>query len=427
MNLEKIIIDTLQKEVAPVTGCTEPVAVALACSKARELISSDDIKSINIYVSPNVYKNGLAVGVPHTGEVGLHIAAALGLVAPQSSKGLALLKYLNCEDVKKAKSLLKAHQIQIGIEDTDDKVYVKVELQSDNNQSKVVIQGCHDRFVYLEQDGNVLKNQISQNETKAEKQSIYSEKISALIETIEKISLTDIKFLIEGAHMNKDIARYGLENKCGMGVGRTLNQYIEKGVLSDDIIIHAEKLTAAASDARMSGVTLPVMTSNGSGNNGLTAILPIVAYQEKVEVSEEKLAKALAISHILNSYVKHYIGRLSPLCGCGVAAGLGAGAAITWLMGGTLKQIEGAIQNILGDICGMICDGAKVGCALKLSTSASIAVKCALLALDNQIIPAGNGIIAKTPERTIKNLSNLATVGMQGVDLAIITAMQKNN
>jgi L-cysteine desulfidase len=185
----------------------------------------------------------------------------------------------------------------------------------------------------------------------------------------------------------------------------------------------AKMLTAAASDARMSGISLPVMSSSGSGNNGLTAILPIAAYRSKFEVDEERLAKALAMSHIINSYIKHYIGRLSALCGCGVAAGTGAGVAIAWLMGGTLEQIEGVIKNVLGNISGMVCDGAKVGCALKLSTSASAAIQAALLAIENQIIPSGNGIIANTVEETIKNLGILSGEGMGSADAVILKVM----
>ena len=184
-------------------------------------------------------------------------------------------------------------------------------------------------------------------------------------------------------------------------------------------------LTAAASDARMSGINLSVMSSNGSGNNGLTAILPIVAYKNKFNVDDDKLAKAVAISHIMNSYIKHYIGRLSALCACGVAAGTGAGIAIAWLMGASEDQIDGVIKNTLANTSGMICDGAKEGCAIKLSTSASVAVQSAILAINDSIVPARNGIVAETAEDTIKNLGVLSSEGMSIADAVILKTMKK--
>jgi L-cysteine desulfidase len=184
-------------------------------------------------------------------------------------------------------------------------------------------------------------------------------------------------------------------------------------------------LTAAASDARMSGTTLPVMSSNGSGNNGLTAILPLVAYSKKIEVDDERMAKSLAISHLINSYIKNYIGRLSAICGCGVAAGTGAGAALAWLMGASYDQIDGVINNMLANTSGMVCDGAKVGCALKLATSASAAVQSALLALEGSIVPMHNGIVGETVEETIRNLGIVSDKGMRITDSVILQVMRE--
>lgn len=426
MNIEKMIIDTLKLEVTPAIGCTEPVAVALAAAKCSELLNTRELISLEVRVSPNIFKNGLAVGVPPTEEVGLDIAAALGFVAGDSNKGLQVLNGIDNSRILHAKQLLGHEKVKLSIEDTREKVYIQVTAYTPVGMAKAIIKEKHSNFVYLESQGEILmdiKDTIDQQGYETE--VLYSHSIKSIIRTIEEAPIEELTFLLEGLEMNERVAMTGINKKLGMAVGYTLHQSIQKGILSDDIINIAKMLTAAASDARMSGVSLPVMSSNGSGNNGLTAILPIVAFRRKFYVSEEATARALAMSHIINSYIKHYIGRLSALCGCAVAAGTGAGVAIAWLMGGTPQQIEGVIKNILGDISGMVCDGAKVGCAMKLSTSASAAIQAALLAINNQVIPVGNGIIAETVEDTIKNLKILSEEGMGRADEVIIKVMRQ--
>lgn len=426
MNIEKIIIETLKREVTPAIGCTEPGAVALATAKCRELLGTEELYYIDVFVSPNVYKNGLAVGVPPTDEVGLNIAAALGFVGGDSSKGLQVLVNINKEDLLRAKLLIGNDKIKLNIKDTKDKIYIEAIAYTPRGVSRVIIRNNHSNFVYLECRGTVLKDEIEPSKQQGINTDVlYGLTIKSIISVIEGIPSKDIEFLLEGLVMNERIAMLGLEKHLGMGVGFTLHESMKSGILSDDFMNHAKMLTAAASDARMSGINLPVMSSNGSGNNGLTAILPLVAYKRKFDVSEERLSTALAMSHIVNAYIKHYIGRLSALCGCAVASGTGAGVAIAWLMGATHDQIDGVIKNILGDISGMICDGAKVGCALKLSTSASSAIQAALLAINNKIIPAGNGIIADTVEETIKNLSILSNEGMGRADEVILKFMKQ--
>ncbi|KAB3531297.1 serine dehydratase subunit alpha family protein [Alkaliphilus pronyensis] len=428
MLLEDLIIETLKKEVVPAIGCTEPVAVALACARAREIINNTEIDHIDIRVSPNVYKNGLSVGVPPTNEVGLWIAGALGFIGGASVKGLQVLDCIEEEQIEIAKRLVKDKKIKLQIQDTIEKVYVDVRAYCKGASSRVIIKDKHNNFVYSEGNGkvieNVLENSANVKNTKQEN-TLYTFKIREIIEAIERITHKSIDFMLEGYYMNERVAMAGLNENTGMGVGYTLNKNIKKGILSNDFMSYARALTAAASDARMAGLKMPVMSSNGSGNNGLTAILPIVAYSKKFKVSNDKLAKAIAMSHIINSYIKNYIGRLSVLCGCGVSAGTGAAVAITWLMGGSIHHIEGAIKNILADISGIVCDGAKVGCALKLSTSVASAIQAALLAIDNRIVPTGNGLIAETVEDTIKNLQILSNEGMKDTDKAIIMVMQR--
>lgn len=251
--------------------------------------------------------------------------------------------------------------------------------------------------------------------------------IKELVENIEKLNFEDIKFLLDGISMNEEIAEYGLNQKVGIGVGYGMKKSMEEGLLGDDLMNQAMMITAAASDARMAGIKMPVMSSNGSGNHGLTAILPIVAYNRKFPQSEERLAKALAISHLITAYVKNFTGRLSAVCGCGVAASTGATAGISWLMSGDIRQIEGAIENMVANLSGMICDGAKAGCALKLASAASAAVQSAIIAKQECYVPPMNGIVGSKVEQSIQNLGKISDKGMSVTDKVIINVMDEMN
>ncbi|ABW19586.1 L-cysteine desulfidase family protein [Alkaliphilus oremlandii] len=425
MELKNLIIKTLKEEVVPAMGCTEPVAVALGCAKAKELLGDMDITKAEILVSPNIYKNGLSVGIPNTNEVGLFIAGALGIVAGKSEKDLQVLSGIVEEDVVIAHELLKEEKVTIDIKPTIEKIYVEVNLYAEEGSSTAIIQGRHNEFVYLAQSGNILLNGL-QEATSSTKSTnpLFEMKIRDIIKEISELGMDEIGFMLEGLEMNEKIAMEGLKNTSGISVGRTIYENIQKGILADDLMNTAMMLTAAGSDARMSGIRMPVMSSSGSGNNGLTAILPILAYHKKFPVEDRPLAQALAISHMTNSYIKHYIGRLSALCGCGVAAGTGASISIAWLMGADAEKIDGTIKNMIGNLSGMICDGAKVGCALKLATSASAAIQSALLALNGHVIPSKNGIIGDTAEDTIKNLGILSEEGMYFADHTILKVMK---
>ena len=424
------LIDLLRSEVKPALGCTEPVAVALACAKARELLQ-EEIVDCNVLVSPNVYKNGMCVGVPGTDKLGLNIAALMGLIGGNSEYGLRVLEVLDEEQVEIAEYYMDKNILKISPVNTEEKIYIEVILRGTNNTVKTIIREKHDNFVYISKNNEVLLNEEEAIQetclTTEEDNLLEMMSIKELIKEIENMELEDIKFLIDGIDMNKKIADYALENKIGIGVGYGIKQSIEDGLLGDDLINNAMMLTAAAADARMSGIKMPVMSSNGSGNHGITAILPIVAYNNKYPQSEEKLVKALAISHLVTAYIKNYTGRLSAVCGCGVAASTGASAAITWLMGGSYTQIEGSIENMIANLSGMICDGAKSGCALKLASSASAAVQSSIIAKYNCVVPPLNGIVGKNVEESIRNLGKVSSQGMTITDETIINIMDDMN
>lgn len=425
------LLNILIEDVKPAMGCTEPVAVALACTKAKELLGEEIIKH-KVLVSPNVYKNGLCVGIPGTDRVGLKISVALGFVGGESKNGLRVLETITKEEVKIAEEYMDNTPISVSPANTKEKVYIEVLLEGKNNTSRVVIRNKHDNFVYLESNGEVLLAEEKIDETISTFESVEDNvldiiTIKELVQSVEEMEFKDIEFLLEGISMNEQIANYGLENKIGVGVGYGMKQSIEKGLLGDDLMNNAMMITAAAADARMNGVKLPVMSSNGSGNNGITAILPIVAYNKKFPQSDERLARALAISHLVTAYVKNFTGRLSAVCGCGVAASTGATAGISWLMNGNIKQIEGAMENIVASLSGMICDGAKSGCSLKLASSASAAIQNAIIATQDCIVPPLTGIVGTSVEESIRNLGKVADKGMTSTDEVIINVMDDMN
>ena len=409
------------------------MAVALACAKAKELLGEEVVKN-KILVSPNVYKNAMCVGIPGTDRLGLKIAVAMGLVGGKSEDGLTLLEGLTEEQVRESERYVDTTPISIEPLDTKEKVVIDVTLEGENNKSRVIIKTKHDNFVFIQQNDLVLLDQVDgyaekdEVQTEEKKENIMDNiTIQEIVTNIENMDLEDIKFLLDGIEMNMDMAKYGLENKIGIGVGRGIKESIEEGLLGDGIMTEAMLLTAAASDARMGGAKLPVMSSNGSGNHGLTAILPIVAYAQKYPQSDEKMAKALAISHLITAYVKNFTGRLSAVCGCGVAASTGASAGISWLMDGNINHIYGAIENMIADLSGMICDGAKAGCALKLSSAASAAVQSAVIAKQGYSVPALNGIVGTRVEESIQNLGRVSDKGMQITDEIILNVMNDMN
>lgn len=425
------LIDMLKAEVKPAVGCTEPVALALACAKAKELLGEEVLEN-EMLVSPNIYKNGMGVGIPGSKRAGLKIAAAMGIIGGHSENGLNVLETLTSEEVEESETYMDSNPISVSPADTKEKVFIQVILKGKEHSAKVKIRTKHDNFTFLERDGEVLLNnevdrKIQATSTDTEVKLMDTVTIKELIENVEKIDFKDIEFLLDGVKMNEEMASIGLDQKVGIGVGYGIKKSIEEGLLNDDLINHAMMLTAGASDARMAGIKMPVMSSNGSGNHGLTAILPIVAYNDKFPQTDEKLARALAISHLVTGFIKNFTGRLSAVCGCGVAASTGAAAGLSWLMDSTQDQIEGAIENMIADLSGMICDGAKPGCALKLSSAASAAMQSAIIAKQDCLVPSQNGIVGSTVEESIKNLGRVSDKGMSVTDEVILNVMDDMN
>lgn len=427
------IIELIHKEVKPALGCTEPVAVALAAAKAVELLGEkahtdgelaggqeNASMEIRVEVSGNILKNGMGVGIPGTGMIGLKIAAALGAVCGKSAYGLEVLKELDDEAVAKAQNLTKSGLVSISLASGCHKLYVKVTVSSGRHSTFAIIEDVHDRIVATGVDEQIWDSRSSKDgECSAPVKDTldYNLTIKEIFDFSETVDYEDIKFILDDKKYNLALAEEGLSGNYGLNVGKSILADKEN-MFGDDFLSYAMALTAAASDARMAGCTLPAMSNSGSGNQGITVSMPVIAYALKHNISDERLARALIMSNLVAIHIKGYLGRLSALCGC-VIASTGASCGLVWLKGGNYEQVCAAIKNMIGNITGMVCDGAKVGCAMKVASGVSSSVQSAMLALNNISVCETDGIIDKDIEKTIANLGNLGSSGMEVTDTLI--------
>ncbi|MDR7002809.1 L-serine ammonia-lyase, iron-sulfur-dependent, subunit alpha [Neobacillus niacini] len=416
------ILSILERELVVALGCTEPVAIALASATARSY-ATGKIEKIHVNASGNIIKNAKSVGIPGMSAKGMDFAAALGAAAGDPDKNLEVLDGLTAEDERLALKLIEAGKVTTGQANTPKRLYIKVVLQTDQQTAKVVISDNHSNITLIEVDGKTVFlggcENIGIQTDEEELEELTIDEIYDWLLTVDPHNLELVKKSIE---LNKRIGIEGLSREYGLNVGRTIKENVKKGYLSDDLATAAMSLSAAGSDARMAGSTLPVMANTGSGNQGIAVTLPVVAVAEKLKVSEEKMIRAVALSHLVTIHIKSKFGRLSALCGV-TAAGMGASAAIVYLLDGGLPQIKAAIQNTIGNVSGMICDGAKAGCAMKVSTCSNVAVQSALLALNNQEIQSTDGFIHDDVERSIESFCKLGNEGTRQTDQLILQLM----
>lgn len=432
-DMKNKIIALLKQEVKPALGCTEPIAVALAVARSCELLRSISVEPeyINVQVSNNILKNGMGVGIPGTDTVGLHIAAALGCTCGKSKYRLEVLKDVTDKSVSKAREMVSTRKVAISLAETSEKLYVYAETCSSEEQGShkavTIISGNHDSIVHEELDGIIIKsieNSNSEDPTGNGIEPDFARKITIeqILDFATRTPLEELEFIMESVTLNKALVDEGLRNKYGLQVGRTLLAPVNKDVYGDTYLTYAMAYTAAASDARMAGSTLPAMSNSGSGNQGITATVPVIAIAEKLKSNHEDLARALVISHLVAIHIKGHLGRLSALCGC-VVASTGSACGIVYLRKGGYEQMCAAIKNMIGNITGMVCDGAKVGCALKVASGVASALQSAVLALDGICISSNDGIIEEDIEKTIANLGKIGSIGMQSTDEMILEIM----
>ena len=437
----KDIIALIRQEVKPALGCTEPIAVALAVAKAVEIIRENcpscqkdwRLKAgfkLDIEVSGNILKNGMGVGIPGTGMVGLPVAAALGAVCGESARGLEVLKGLTPEAVERAKQLEADGSVHIQVADTEHLLYVKATVTVDGKavasaevdpHAYAVIEDDHDRIVETSFADRILMSSESAAAAKEQTSAPYDLNVKRIFDFASSAPFEDIAFILEDRTLNLALAHEGLEGQYGLQVGRAIREN-QQEVFGDDFMSFAMGLTAAASDARMAGSTLPAMSNSGSGNQGITVSMPVIAYALKYKVADEPLARALILSNLVAIHIKHYLGKLSALCGC-VVASTGSACGIVYLQGGGYKEVCAAIKNMAGNITGMVCDGAKVGCAMKVASGVSCAVQSAVLALRGACIPSTDGIIEDDVEKTIRNIGTIGSAGMKATDRMILDIM----
>ena len=420
---ENELIGLLHREVKPALGCTEPMAVALACAKAAELLgpqAGEGLPDMDIEVSGNILKNGMGVGIPGTDKVGLHIAAALGAICGNSRYGLEVLRNVEPAHVLKAKEMVRAGKVQVRVAEDVPLLYIKATLRLGGSSAFAEIEGEHDRIVRTGKDGKVLPSGCNGPSSSCgeEKEIIdYHLTVKEIYSFTGSAAYDDIKFILADRDLNLALAEAGLSNRYGLGVGKAIREN-RNGVFGDDFMSYAMALTAAASDARMAGCKLPAMSNSGSGNQGITVSMPVIAYALRYAIDDERLARALILSNLVAIHIKGYLGRLSALCGC-VVASTGSACGLVWLRGGTYAQVCAAIKNMIGNITGMVCDGAKVGCAMKVASGVSCAVQSAMLALDGICVSETDGIIDKDIEKTIRNLGSIGSSGMKSTDRLI--------
>jgi L-cysteine desulfidase len=416
-----IILDLLKQEVVPAMGCTEPAAVALAAAYAADVLPGE-IMQATIKVSPAVLKNGMGVGIPGTGLIGLEIAAALGLVVANPQKQLEVLSGVSPEQIERAKAMLKDNKLVIELQASEDKIFIEALVTDGSSRARAVIRWRHSWLHRLELDNQILLYQDLGDGIDNALILPAQFSLRDYYDFADSVPYKDLLDLDLGETINRRIADYGLEESSGISVGKMIMQQIEEGLLGNDMHHYAMALTAAATDARMSGCTLPVISNTGSGNQGLSITLPIIAVAEKLASLHEDTVRALALGHLVSVHLKAKLGVLSCLCGC-LSAAAGAASGIVMLLGGDYQKVEYAIKNMIGNTAGMVCDGAKEGCSLKVATNTSAAVQAALLAKMGKCISANDGIITDDIDETIDNLARFVNSGMENADSTILSIM----
>lgn len=417
----KRIIDLIHQEVVPAIGCTEPIAVALCVAKATETLGGKPEK-INVLLSANILKNAMGVGIPGTGMIGLPIAIALGALIGKSEYQLEVLKDSTPDVVEEGKRFIEEKRIHISLkENIEEKLYIEVCCEAGEDKAIAVIAGGHTTFIYIERNGEVLFQK--QHTASCEKEEECLElTLRKVYDFALNTPLDEISFILETARLNKAVAERSFEGNYGHGLGKMLRGTYEHKVMGDSVFSHILSYTSGACDARMAGAMIPVMSNSGSGNQGISATLPVLVFAEENDKSEEELIRALMLSHLTVIYIKQSLGRLSALCGCVVAA-TGSSCGITWLMGGTYDQVAYAVQNMIANLTGMICDGAKPSCALKVTTGVSTAVLSAIMAMENRCVTSVEGIIDEDVDQSIRNLTKIGSKGMNETDKLVLEIM----
>ena len=415
------ILTLINKEVVPAVGCTEPMAVALCTARATETLGRKPEK-ITALLSANILKNAMGVGIPGTGMIGLPIAIALGAIVGKSEYQLEVIKDLTPETLEEGKTLTKENRISIQLkQNITEKLYIEIVCEAQNHSATAVIAGGHTDFVYIESDGNVLLDKRSETSTAIEEGGIQLN-MRLVYDFATTAPVDELRFILKTRDYNIKAAEESLKGNYGHCLGKTMGRPLSHGIFGDSIYSHIISRTASACDARMGGAMIPVMSNSGSGNQGICATNPVVVYAQENKNTEEELIRALVLSHLTAIYIKQSLGKLSALCGC-VVASTGSSCGITYLMGGNYEQICHSIKNMIANLAGMLCDGAKPSCSLKVSSGVSTALLSALLSMEGRCVTSAEGIIDDDVDRSIRNLTSIGADAMCTTDEMVLDIM----
>lgn len=418
----KAIIELMKREVVPAMGCTEPIAVSLCTAKAVELLGRTPSR-IDVFLSPNILKNAMGVGIPGTGMTGLPIAIALGAIAGRSRYQLEVLKDVTDADVERGRRMIDEQRIKIALkEGACDTLHIEVGVYDGDDSALAIISGEHTNFVYLAKNSDVIFDNYRTTNADGDGACNMPLTMRTVWEFATESPVEELTFILQARELNKKAAEESLRGEWGHCLGRTISDKRQQAVFGNSSFVRMVSYTSAACDARMGGAKIPVMSNSGSGNQGIASTLPVVVYAEEINATEEQTIRALILSHLTVIYIKQSLGRLSALCGC-VVASTGSSCGITYLMGGGYNEVAMAVKNMVANLTGVICDGAKPSCALKLASSVSTALFSAVMAMEHRCVTSLEGIVDDDVDKSIRNLTAIGSRGMLETDRMILSIM----
>ena len=422
----KDIIALMNREIVPAIGCTEPIAVALCVAKATETLGCRP-ERIEARLSANVLKNAMGVGIPGTGMTGLPIAMALGALVGRSEYELEVLKDADAKAVEEGKKMIEERRIDVDLKyNITEKLYIEIEVSAGGASALAIISGGHSRFVHVSRCGQTLFSLDAPATSEGEAPVAEVKDPELSLKKVWDFAMTapleELEFILEAKRLNMNAANMSLQGDYGHAIGKLFRAESERNIMGDPLHCQIVGMTTAACDARMAGAMIPVMSNSGSGNQGLTSTVPVVVYGEQTGASEEQMIRALILSHLTVIYIKQSLGRLSALCGCVVAA-TGSSCGITYLMGGGYQEVTFAVKNMIANLAGMICDGAKPSCAMKCASGVSTAVVSALMAMHSRCVKSVEGIIDDDVDKSIRNLTDIGRDAMTQTDAMILRIM----
>lgn len=416
------IISLVNKEVVPAIGCTEPMAVALCTAKAATTLGRRPDR-IEVFLSPNMLKNAMGVGIPGTGMIGLPIAVSLGALIGKPEYELEVLKDLTPATLEQGKRYINDADIDIKLKQGNvDKLYIEVVCRAGSDMAMAIISGSHTHFVYVERNGEVVLDNRGGHGGGDEEEDDIQLNFRLVYDFATTAPLDEISFILKTKEYNMKAAEESIKGNYGHCLGKTMDRPLSHGIFGNNIFSHILSRTASACDARMGGAMIPVMSNSGSGNQGICATNPVVVYAQENENTEEEMIRALMLSHLTAIYIKQSLGKLSALCGC-VVASTGSSCGITYLMGGDYTRICNSVKNMVANLTGMICDGAKPSCALKISSGVSTALLSALLSMEGKCVTSAEGIVDDDVDKCIHNLTSIGADAMRATDDMVLDIM----